>query len=342
MYSGGRARMNREKWLDCIKIVASFLVIVLHVTNYGLDDNISSRIHLIYYLGVYAIPLFFMVNGYLQLRKKEITYKYCIKKIIKILFVVFMWNLFIIIAYIILKNEYKNIFCEMFKNLFMQKGFFNYFWFFGALIILYLLLPIISKIFNSKKYYLGFTLALVFISCIIDILNITSNYYAQEVIMNKIYQPLRIWSWLMYFSIGGVLSKIDFLNIIGYKKFKIVTVALVILGVLYEYLFSYRLYGNLYAENFYDSIIIIIGATFIFSLFKNIKFSENNNFIDLSSNLIMGIYIVQPIVIKIIRYIIPLGTDFFNVLAIFLVYIISLCTSYIISKTPKLKTLIKL
>lgn len=334
--------MNREKWLDCIKIIASFLVVVLHVANCGLDDNISAKIHLIYYLGVYAIPLFFIANGYLQLRKKEITYKYCVKKIMKIFFIVFIWNLFLVIPYIVLKNEYQNVFLEMFKNLFMQKGFFNYFWFFGALIIIYILLPIISKIYNRKKNYLYITLLLILVSITMDILNIINNYNGQEVIMNKIYQPLRIWSWLMYFSIGGLLSKIDIVNRIGYNKSKIITVILIVIGILYEYLFSYRLYGNLYAENFYDSILIIIGSIFIFSLFKNMKFNKSSYFIQITSNLIMGIYIVQPIVIKIVRYIIPLDVGFSNILAIFIVYSISWIVAWVINKIPKINILIKL
>ena len=70
---------KRETWLDCIKIMACFLVVILHTVCYGISDKISSPALLIYYIGTFAIPLFWMVNGYLQLRR-EVTYKYVLKK----------------------------------------------------------------------------------------------------------------------------------------------------------------------------------------------------------------------------------------------------------------------
>ena len=61
---------KREYWLDVIKIIASFLVIILHTVCYGINDKISSPALLAYYMGTFAIPLFWMASGYIQLRKK--------------------------------------------------------------------------------------------------------------------------------------------------------------------------------------------------------------------------------------------------------------------------------
>ena len=69
---------ERETWLDFIKIVACFLVVMLHTISYGLSENVITPSLLVYYIGTFAIPLFFMVNGYLQLRRK-VSYKYVIK-----------------------------------------------------------------------------------------------------------------------------------------------------------------------------------------------------------------------------------------------------------------------
>ena len=69
---------KRETWLDFIKIMASFLVVILHTVCYGVRDKVSSPALLIYYIGTFAIPLFWMVNGYLEL-KREVRYKYVCK-----------------------------------------------------------------------------------------------------------------------------------------------------------------------------------------------------------------------------------------------------------------------
>ncbi len=144
-------KLKREKYLDYIKIIASFLVVVLHTISIGLEENKRNIGLIVYYIGVFAIPLFFMVNGYLQLRKDEIKYSYCIKKIAKIIAIVLVWNIIIAIPYFVLKGESKNIILESIKNLFLQKGYYNHFWFLGTLIIIYLLLPVLVKLFNSAE-----------------------------------------------------------------------------------------------------------------------------------------------------------------------------------------------
>ena len=47
---------------------------------------------IIYNFGVYAIPLFLLVEGYLLLKKEHITYKYCLKKILNIIKLVTIFN----------------------------------------------------------------------------------------------------------------------------------------------------------------------------------------------------------------------------------------------------------
>ena len=104
--------MKREKWLDCIKIIAFFLVVTLHTVRAGLTEGRNNIGLILFYLGVFAIPLFFMVNGYLQLRKEKISYKYCLKKIIRIFIIVLIWNFLYEIINFIVKGEFKNIFTK--------------------------------------------------------------------------------------------------------------------------------------------------------------------------------------------------------------------------------------
>ncbi len=71
---------KRIVWIDFIKIIACLLVVVLHSITIGLSEHTYTNGLWIYYLGVFAIPLFFMTNGYLQLGKVN-QYRYVFQKV---------------------------------------------------------------------------------------------------------------------------------------------------------------------------------------------------------------------------------------------------------------------
>ena len=94
-------KLKRERWLDLIKVIACFLVVTLHTVRDGLDEGRNNIGLILFDLGVFAIPLFFMVNGYLQLRKEKVSYKYCFKKIIRIFIIVLIVLMIVIIPKIL-------------------------------------------------------------------------------------------------------------------------------------------------------------------------------------------------------------------------------------------------
>jgi surface polysaccharide O-acyltransferase-like enzyme len=75
--------MKRNLELDLLKIIACFTVIVVHVTGIIAtnNSNIYTINHTLYYIGSFSIQMFFMVNGFFSLNKKNISYQYVIKKI---------------------------------------------------------------------------------------------------------------------------------------------------------------------------------------------------------------------------------------------------------------------
>lgn len=334
-------KLKREKWLDYIKIMASFLVVILHTINIGLEENKRNIGLIFYYIGVFAIPLFFMVNGYLQLRKDKIKYSYCIKKIIKILGIVLIWNIAIAIPYLILKGEYKNFIYESIKNLFLQKGYYNHFWFLGTLIIIYIFLPLFIKIFNSqKRKYITITSILIITCMAVDILNIRNNLLEKKVIIDIVPQTFRMWTWITYFCIGGCLSRIN-IEKIKTKKLQILTIITTIGIVIYQYQLSIKLYGNLYAENFYDNFLVMLGAILIFILFKKIN-STKDTLIEKIAPLTMGIYIIHLTVLNTITHFIKTQNNFQNLLLLPVVFGGSIIISYIIYKIPKINNIIKI
>ena len=331
-------KKGREDWLDLCKIISTLLVILLHTINIGIMTNKRNFALLFYNIGVFAVPLFFMANGYLQLGRMK-NYKYALKKIINILFVCFMWNIPIFLAQILIKKETSNIFINILNN-FVQDGFFFQFWFLGALILIYLFLPLLQKIFNTKKIYKYITLFL-FICCIsIDFINILNCQFGHEIIKNKISQIFRLWTWLFYFFVGGLVKKDNPLKKTDKKKLITITLVMLMISILYEYFFAYILYSDMYAENFYDSLLICTTTFLLFNLFK--RMNVKSRYITFFGSLMMGVYIIHPKLIRILRKIGVMNNDYFNIIWALIIFLISIFISYIISKIPVVKKAIKI
>lgn len=174
----------------------------------------------------------------------------------------------------------------------------------------------------------------------VDLLNIRNNFLGKKVIIDTVPQTFRMWTWITYFCIGGCLSKIN-IEKIDKKKLSILATIMTILVVIYEYLLSIKLYGNLYAENFYDNFLVIIDAILIFILFKKMNFTKETLMLKIAP-LTMGIYIIHLTVLNVITHFIKTQNNFQNLIILPIVFLGSTITSYIIYKIPKINDLIKL
>lgn len=327
---------KRETWLDIIKVIAIFLVTILHIANAGIGFGEIHGNQIMYYFGTFAVPLFFMVNGYLNLNGVK-SYKYSLKKIINILVVILGWNILYFIFDFIINNNVNNLFCMILDN-FLQRGVFWQFWFLGSLIIIYLFIPIISRIFNKTKYYKLLVLGLFLLCLAYNFINI---FILKDKILIKIIpQALRLWTWIFYLCLGGLVRKENILNNISNNKYIIITFILILITVLYEFTLAMHIYNRLEAENFYDSILVIITTYFIFTCFKKIEF-KNSNVISIGGSLTLGVYIIHIFVLELFRKFITMN-NYYNFLIAIIVFIISYLLTIIIAKIPVLNKLVKI
>lgn len=189
----------RNQNVDLIKIIAMFGVIMLHTTRSFINGHPWSVASAMYKSAVVSIPLFFMVSGFLLFQRKNITYRYVFAKILKI----FRYILVFVVGLWILKSmrhgfNLNALIVDIWNSL-NAKGEFYVFWYFGALMLVYLLLPLIIKVFNSSNLN-AITLAII---C----LTIQSIFFTINIItgIEKINPDLRIYNWLTYSILGGVL-----------------------------------------------------------------------------------------------------------------------------------------
>lgn len=116
-------------------------------------------------------------------------------------------------------------------------------------------------------------------------------------------------------------------------------ISLIVVTAIYQTQLSMKLYNNLYAENFYDSFLVIFTSILIFTYIKRINFKKIS-IINNISNLTMGVYIIHPTIIRIFNRIVVVNNNYKNLLIAIIIFLISLFISYIISKIPKVKNLI--
>lgn len=335
--------MKRNLSIDLLKVLACFSVVVLHVSGVVVESKSEYTLsHLLYYSACIAVPIFFMVNGYFLINKREINYGYILKKISNILIIVLSWNLLISIATFFVKGRLINPIYAAIMNL-MQHGYFWQFWFFGALIIIYLLVPIINKCFKNIKKSIIFTFIMVCVCFSIDLINIFKSIKGESIVQMSVTQTFRLWTWFAYYLLGGLLGndiiRNKIIKFISVKWNWVILISSLIASNLYQFNMA-KIYNSIYAEYFYDNILTFIYVVSLFILVLRYNFERLKTSIMFISSNMIGIYILHVTIIKIISKLIGLEKPFVNTIVICIVFLGALFGSWIISKIPVIKKLI--
>ena len=328
----------RNLGLDLLKIFSCIGVVVLHSTRPGFNleqYNISAYL---YYLATYAIPLFFMLNGYFLLNKKKLPYSYVFNKIRGILTIVFVWNMLI---WVIKRDFNVNPLMKIIGSL-IQKGYAYQFWFFGSLIIIYLTLPIVKKVLEKDYSYFVILLILIVIGIVIEMIN---TFIFHKPIQQYVPQTFRLWTWFFYYILGGYLGKINIQEIKLTKLIKISFSIIFIISPILLFYLAKNVYHDAPAEYFYDSMIVKIVSIGLFILFlkieKNIVLKNNELIVKLSS-LTMGVYIVHTYVLARVAKYINYNLWYNTVIILFVTLSISFLISRIIWSVKNFRVLLKI
>jgi len=331
-------RKVRNINLDLLKVLACVGVVLLHTTMGGFKDTGSwNLLTYLYYLGTYSIPLFFMVNGYLLLGKREITSHYILQKVKWILITVSSWN---IIVWLFKRDFTVNPIKKIVGSL-IQKGYFFQFWFFGALILIYLCLPILSKFLNSKRRYLYILALLIVIGFIVEL----ANVFFQRPLQTHVMQTFRLWTWFFYYILGGYIAQFNVDNLkYRFKNWmKIVSMLLVLISPIILFFLAKNTYHNLFAEYFYDILFVKFTSLGIFLMVLTLSLNENGSkWIVSLSNQTMGVFVIHTYVMKIWEKLIAFSfTSAYLWFAIFTLSI-SFIVIGILMRIPYLNRIVKL
>lgn len=338
--SGG----ERNYQIDLIRTVACVAVIGLH--TYRNDSSLLNA--LIYYLSGFAVPYFFMASGFFLLNRGKIDIHYSIKKISGIMKVIVTWNClygFTKVAKDVLVDGESIVYVlqipgQCVKSL-IQKGTFWQFWFLGALMLVYLALPLITRL--DEKHKFNMLLYLGVASITLEVLSFVKGYPIQKCVI----QTFRLWTWLFYFLLGGFIEKIKVvllknISTITHCIIYVLFSAVLVIYQIYIGTFVITDYGvSLNAEFFYDDLFEMIWIILGFSCLLRLNTSFSYFFREISANA-MGIYIVHPFVIRVLKKVIS-GNSFSETSILFgATLLCSLVIVMMIQKTPLEKWLIRI
>lgn len=336
--------MKRKLYIDVIRIVAIFAVVLLHVAadNFYVFKYTSFEWQV---LNVYdslvrfCVPLFFMISGVLFLRDdKEIDIKQLYKKyILRLLIAYVFWSLFYAVFNTMVISYKPFVLDEIIRLTIKSSG---HLWFIPVLICIYMLVPFLRKFINKDnmrlvKYFL--LLFLIFGVIKVTALNLFEDEYLKGIL--NIFKPDLIASYIGYFVLGYYLDNIE----IDKKKLKyiyLLGIISVISIIILNNNYAYMLEKNTTMLYDFYSLPVFTSASAIFLFIKNINFKKGI-FIKNISLLSFGVYLTHP---AILRYLVErdISSSWFNpifsvpLISLF-VFVISMFISFILSKIPIIK-----
>lgn len=336
----------RDCNIDIIRLIACVAVVGLHTFPKDLSLVTAS----LYYLSGFAVPFFFMSSGFFLLNRGELNYKYVWHKCAGIIKIVLFWNCILYAlrlgkALIFNKIFAINIFVflEGFLKSFVQKGKLWQFWYLGALLIIYVLLPVLSKL-NQKSRRV-----LLLICGVISIVIQVASFLYGEPVQKHVIQTFRIWTWLFYFLLGAEMKTLKawisaHISVVSHF---LLCIGVTIIIIAFENYVGCKkileITGALHAEYFYDSPCEMFWIALIFSFLLRIDFSGSvSKYITGLASLTMGIYIVHPLILRITVKIIGNTSIFRSIVYWLVTTLCAVVITWIIKKLPFGECLIKI
>ena len=321
-------RDNYNYNYSIMRIICACAVIFIHTcscltdnyTNFLMSDSQYKILSKLAQLGRFAVPCFFMLTGYLLIRKETVySYKIVFEKyIVKIILTLLIFGTIFSMMEIVfnegfnLKTLYKSII-----NVIENKSW-SHLWYLYSLIGIYLALPIIQGLFlNIKNTFIAIIVLFVctYIYPVISIFNIDVAF---KVPVNGF--PL------IYFMWGGVMSKVDLTQYRKYINYSCVFVLLIILSII---MFS----DNYIYFNYSDGIATFFYAISIFMLFSVNKINVKSMKAELYKidRLCYAVYIVHPFFINMLYKMLKITPiSYGNVfISVFVFYIFFVASSFL-------------
>lgn len=302
------SNLERNIGLDIVRIVACFLVVLYHVpmvAGYDFHDIGSRALNSsMFYIGRCAVPLFFILSGYLLLPIKDEVILFFKKRMMRIILPTTFW--------FIIFNVVGKGFDNPNNSFWIAKT--PHFWYLYALIGVYIILPVLSVWYrnSSSKERLVY-LILWLLSLLLIVINehfpVSFDYSHQGMLYSTPFHSLLyISGYIGYFLVGAMIR--DNQEAINRRLGRFILLAIVLYVIL---IVVFRLFAGVEETNSiaYCSLTTSILSSTIFIVLNRIgswikskgKITEGGKFglvsiTEYVSNATFSIYFMHVLILE--------------------------------------------
>lgn len=303
---------NKEHiiYLDVIRVVACFFVIIVHVSANHLGihpvTSINFQLSAVYNtLSITSPAIFFMISGALFLNPKskdipvrKLWCKYIFRMAVSYVFWSYLFTLIIWFPHYTWSLETLKLYI---KEFFVGVPMYHM-WFIPAIIAIYMILPLLKPAFADQgrcRYFL--MLFLVFQIIIPTILKFDIPYHD---ILNNLYSRIPFVmciGYLGYFVLGYYLSAKDFSKRIRYIIYAVGILGIVTAFVLNGYISVSRNTNKLVLSDLFALNSALFAAA-VYVAFRYIPWKRGRltTFVAKLSGLTFGIYLIHPLCLSLL------------------------------------------
>ncbi len=340
-------KSSREYFLDLLRIVAAFLVIVNHTNSTiflrSTPDSTRWFISLAYfYVSKVAVPIFFMISGYLMLGNID-SWKKSLKRFLRIVIILFACA----VIYSIYNNVYEkaitapSVIIKSFLDVYRTSPS-NAFWYLYAYLGILLMLPFLQRMvqnMSKKDFHIFFIVSGIFYS----VMPILSHYSAKAK-FNPDFQLPIFTGFICLLFIGQYFKRFGIKKTkLGFGIALLTFVAMIILNVVMTRV-EYEKSTTKYL--FFDNVVllpIMIESVCCFYMFSFATFGQRiSKIISYIGSCTFGIYLISDMTISYFRpYYLNLSKQIHPLIAVFFfeifIFSLGLFITIILKKTPGVK-----
>lgn len=309
----------RNSYYDALKVLSIFLVCCYHsewvmgvITIPPITSVIPTYIaYLSISLCSMAVPIFFMVNGALLLNK-PLTISKHIQKTLKVIFLLLLWCCTSFVVISLLKGEKLTLLMIIKSAYTFKAGYSGHLWFLKAIVIIYILFPVIKTIFDfptsnwliycTAALFFVFSFGMLAVNQIAETISFFNTQPGDNVtVFKKVYSFGMYFYPTFYFILGGLITSDRYLGNLKIKLNASIPIFICAWLILFGYGIIKSILSGIRFDTVYEcyySLMTLLMTVSAFFIAKQLKF-DNPRIERLLNKVgmnILGIYILHPLI----------------------------------------------
>lgn len=287
---------EKINWIDNLRGIACLMVVMIHTTTWYITNAASVSLvnwdiaNVLNSASRVSVPLFFMISGYLFFGERSAQSRHFLRIGLCLLFYSTVAFLYIVL--------FTSINSELSLKYLLQKPVFYHLWFFFAIIVIYLLSPLLQVKSANGKMLLAL---MIVIGIVANPNTVSQKIDGFEWLPINLYINGDTFYYVLYGMLGRALGMMDtrkrWLNSICAALF-IAAVAIISRGTLHELQWRGTFADTWYL---YCGPMVFVCASSLFTLVKNTLNTRPLPLLGLISRNSLGIYGFHALVIHALR-----------------------------------------